>query len=115
MLEKGASKNKLMNALTLIMTARGIPITYYGTEHAMTGVKGDGGNREPLWPYFKKNNELKTLIKKLNLFRKKDVRVVELRGVGHLLREIDVRREVGGVDFELRADGTCEIDRDRKK
>ena len=54
------------------MTARGIPILYYGTEHALSGQAGNGGQREPLWPYLNKSNELKTLIKKLILFRKKE-------------------------------------------
>jgi len=67
----GTSDYKLyQNAITYVLTARGIPIIYYGTEQGFTGGN-DPANREILWPTnYSTSNELYYIITTLISFRK---------------------------------------------
>lgn len=62
------STNKLKLAMALIMTIRGIPTVYYGTEIALQGG-ADPDNRRDM-PWDNRNAELKNYLKKLTSIRK---------------------------------------------
>lgn len=56
------------SALTFMLTGRGIPILYYGSEQGYAGGT-DPANREPLWTTMNKNHELYKFIQKINRAR----------------------------------------------
>ncbi|MEB3197358.1 MAG: alpha-amylase family glycosyl hydrolase [Candidatus Sericytochromatia bacterium] len=63
----GGDERKLRLALTFLMTARGIPCVYYGTEVAMEGA-AEPDNREDM--RFGSNPRLTAFVKKLTSLRK---------------------------------------------
>ena len=56
------------SALAFALTARGIPIFYYGSEQAYSGG-ADPNNREPLWSNMNKNHEIYIFIQTINRAR----------------------------------------------
>ena len=51
--EQGATQSGFKNSMAFIMTARGIPYVYYGSELGFTGGSENmDANRESLWPHF---------------------------------------------------------------
>lgn len=56
------------SALTFVLTARGIPIVYYGSEQGFAGGT-DPANRQPLWTHMNRNHELYKYIQVLNRAR----------------------------------------------
>ncbi|MFN8670556.1 MAG: alpha-amylase family glycosyl hydrolase [Candidatus Sericytochromatia bacterium] len=61
--------DKLKSALSLIMTIRGIPTVYYGTEIALQGGADPDNRRDMEWT--RKNESLTNHVKKLTSIRKK--------------------------------------------
>ncbi|MEK7434378.1 MAG: alpha-amylase family glycosyl hydrolase [Cyanobacteriota bacterium] len=62
---------KLKSAISLIMTVRGIPTVYYGTEIAMPGGADPDNRRDMEWT--RKNDDVSSYMKKLTAIRKKYV------------------------------------------
>lgn len=60
---------KLKSAMSLIMTVRGIPTVYYGTEIAMPGGANPDNRRDMEWT--RKNDDVSGHMKKLTAIRKK--------------------------------------------
>lgn len=56
-------------ALTFMLTAKGIPIMYYGSEQEFNGAD-DPENRESLWPYFNPKSEIYQMTTIINKARK---------------------------------------------
>jgi alpha-amylase len=63
------NKAALRAAETFILTARGIPFTYYATEQYYAGGN-DPKNRESLWQDYNTNSDLYQMIAKINAQRK---------------------------------------------
>ena len=58
------------SALLFVLTARGIPFYYYGSEHAFNGGD-DPWNRESMWQYLSdRESEIWKMTKKANEIRK---------------------------------------------
>ena len=57
------------SALAFALTARGIPIFYYGSEQGFGGGY-DPANREPMWNNFNQNHEIFKFIQAINRARK---------------------------------------------
>lgn len=57
------------SALAFALTARGIPIFYYGSEQAYAGGV-DPLNREPLWTNFNQNHEIYIMTRRINAARR---------------------------------------------
>ncbi|CAI5537266.1 unnamed protein product [Closterium sp. Naga37s-1] len=60
----------LRNALVLLLTTRGIPLVYSGTEQAFMGGP-DPQNRESLWPFLNTHHPLYGFLAAVNRFRHK--------------------------------------------
>ena len=56
------------SALAFSLTAKGIPIFYYGSEQAYAGG-ADPKNREPLWTNFNKNHDIYKFVQTINRAR----------------------------------------------
>lgn len=58
----------LKSTMAFTLTARGIPMFYYGSEQGYSGGK-DPANREPLWTNMNKNHELYKFVQTINRAR----------------------------------------------
>lgn len=67
-LEDNPDWRSFKSALTFVLTARGIPILYYGSEQGFAGGT-DPANRQPLWTHMNRNHELYKYIQLLNRAR----------------------------------------------